>query len=124
MEGCGTFLGGRDEADKVALSGISFNGGVEVGPSPVMDDPREGRLWLGGPGGGEGGKGGQGLREVMEVEGVGSVSEPELVSCTLVGGEGGMPLREGLMGACGFGEGAWEGGRVGGEVETGEVRDQ
>ena len=65
-----------------------------------------------------------GPKEVMEVEGVGPVSEPELVSCTVVGGEGGMPLREGLMGTCGFGEGAWEGGRVGREVETGEVRDQ
>ena len=96
MEGCGTFLGGRDEADEVSLGGVGFNGGVEVGPSTVMDDPCESRLWLGGALGGEGGKGGQGLWEVVEVEGVGSVSEPDLVSRAVVGVEGGMPLREGL----------------------------
>ena len=55
------------EANEVALGGVGFDGGVEVGPSTMVDNPCKGRLWLFGAPGGEGGKGGQGLREVVEV---------------------------------------------------------
>ena len=58
------------------------------------------------------------------MEGVGAVSEPDLFNGAVVGGEGGMPLREGLVGTHSFSEGAGEGGRVGREVEIGEVWDQ